>query len=135
MSFIEWSPDYSVGLPEFDTHHRHLFDLLNKAYDACMQSKQSEVFSDIVAEMSEYACYHFTAEERQMEACAYPGLTAHREEHLQFTRRIAELRKSLPTVNEECTIDLVDLTQFLMNWLSHHILEIDMQYSQHLSKC
>lgn len=129
MLFMEWEESYSVGIPEFDGHHRHLFELLNKAYDASMLSKQREVFSDIVSELAEYIYYHFTAEEQLMERFSYPDLVAHRDEHTLFSRKITDCRKILSTSNDECTIDLVELTQFLMNWLTHHIIEVDKQYS------
>lgn len=133
MILMEWQESYSVGVSEFDEHHRHIFDLLNVAYTACMENRQKDVLSKVIAEMAEYVCYHFTAEERQMEEHSYAGLAAHREEHMMFTRKVAELRKRLATDNDECTIDLLDLAQFLMTWLGHHILEVDMQYRQLLA--
>jgi hemerythrin-like metal-binding protein len=126
---MEWKQCYSVGLTEFDEHHRKLFELLDKVYDASLLSKQKAVFSEAVSKLAEYTCYHFTAEEQLMEEFCYPGLAVQREEHALFTRNIAELYKIQAFNRDECTIDLVELTQFLMNWLTHHILEVDRQYS------
>jgi len=129
MSSMEWKESYSVGLTEFDDHHRNLIELLNKVQDACMLSKQKAVFCDTVSKLAEYTCYHFTAEEQLMEELSYPGLAEQREAHALFTRKIAELYKIQALNNDECTIDLIELTQFLMNWLTNHILEVDKQYS------
>jgi hemerythrin-like metal-binding protein len=129
MVAMEWKQSYSVGRDQFDDHHRQLFELLNKVYDACMLSNQKAVFSDAVAKLAEYTCYHFTAEEQLLESLSYPGLAVQRAEHALFTRKIAELYTIQTLNNDECTIDLVELTQFLMDWLTHHILEVDKQYS------
>lgn len=134
MQFIEWEDCYSVGVPDFDEHHRHLFDLLNKGYNACMVSKQNDVFRSILSELAEYACYHFTAEERLMEELSYPGLASHRQEHALFSGKISEFLKIVPSDKNECTLELVELTQFLIDWLTHHILEIDKQYTPLLAR-
>jgi hemerythrin len=132
MTTMEWKPEYSVGLPELDEHHRHLFVLLNNVYEACMLSKQKDVFCKTVSELAEYTCYHFAAEEKLMEDSKYPGLDVQRAEHLLFTNKIAEYFKIKSLDNEECVIELIELSEFLMNWLTHHILIIDMQYSNQL---
>ena len=132
MNAMEWKCDYSVGSPELDEHHRHLFVLLNNVYEACMLCKQKDVFCKTVSELTAYAHYHFTAEEKLMEDSKYPGLAVQREEHLLFTNKMAELNKMISPDNDECVIELVELTQFLMNWLTHHILKVDMQYSNQL---
>jgi hemerythrin len=132
MISAEWLDSYSVGIPEIDEHHRHLFGLLNKVYEACMLCKQKDIFCNTVSELAEYTCYHFVAEERLMEECSYPGLAFQQEEHAAFTRKIEELYKIQSSDSDECTIELVELTQFLTNWLTHHILEVDMQYKLQL---
>jgi hemerythrin-like metal-binding protein len=133
MPFLEWKSSYSVGVPEFDKHHRHLFNLLNRAHDACFLTKQKEVFFDIVTELAEYACYHFAAEEKRMGKSFYPDISAHCKEHAMYISKISELRDMKLQDTEDCTIELIELTQFLMEWLSHHILEVDKRYSQLLA--
>lgn len=133
MLIMEWKNSYSVGVPELDNHHRHLIDQLNRAYSACMISKQRDVFCSIIKDLADYANYHFAAEEQLMQEHSYPGLPVHHEEHVQFASKISKLLNEIPIGTDECTMDLVELTQLLMNWLSHHILEVDMQYSQLLS--
>lgn len=133
MAFLEWTSSYSVGLPEFDKHHHHLFDLLNKANDACLQTRQTGTFFAIVTELAEYANYHFAAEEKLMGSCFYPELSDHCNEHALYVRKISELLEMTTPNSNECTIELVELTRFLMDWLTHHILEVDMRYSRLLT--
>jgi hemerythrin len=127
---MEWQNTFSVGVPEFDEHHRHLFDLLNKAHETCLQVMQSKVFSDIVKELAEYAVYHFTAEERFMGEHAYPNLAAHREEHIQLANKVANFYKLMSSGDGVGAIEMIELTDFLMDWLCHHILEVDMHFKK-----
>jgi hemerythrin len=127
---MEWQSTFSVGVPEFDEHHRHLFDLLNKAHESCLKGMQTIVFSDIVKELADYAVYHFTAEERFMEEHAYPDLAAHREEHIQLAHNVANFFTLMSSGDGVGTIEMIELTDFLMDWLCHHILEVDMHFSK-----
>jgi hemerythrin len=129
---MEWQDTFSVGVPEFDEHHRHLFDLLTKAHDTCLEGMQPEVFRDIVKELSEYTIYHFTAEERFMEEHNYPNLAAHREEHRHLTTKAADHFKLMSSGRGVGTIEMIELTAFLIDWLFHHILEVDMHYGKML---
>jgi hemerythrin-like metal-binding protein len=127
---MEWQNTFSVGVPELDEHHHHLFDLLNKAHDTCLQGMQEDVYSNIVKELAEYATYHFNAEELFMEQHAYPNLAAHREEHIQLANKIADSSKLMSSGHGVGRIEMIELTAFLIDWLFHHILEVDMHYSK-----
>jgi hemerythrin len=133
MPSLEWKSSYSVGIPEFDRHHHHLFDILNRANDACLLTKQKDVFYSIVTELAEYASYHFSVEEKLMGRSFYPDIVAHCKEHAIYISKINELRDIVSQDADDCTIELVELTRFLQDWLCHHILEIDMKYSQLLA--
>lgn len=128
---MEWQETFSVGIPEFDEHHFHLLDLMNKAHDSCIKGTQADAFRDIVKDLAEYVACHFTAEERFMKEHNYQNLDAHREEHLLFCKKIADSFDLI--ASGVSTIEMVELTNFLMDWLFHHILEVDMHYSKMLS--
>ncbi|MDD2364580.1 MAG: bacteriohemerythrin [Desulfuromonadaceae bacterium] len=127
---MEWQETYSIGIDKFDDHHRHLFDLLNKAHDSCLKGCQTDIFGEIINELAEYVHYHFTAEEQFMEENSYPHLATHREEHLKFSQKIAESHKMLSSCNGVGSIEMIELTSFLMEWLFHHILDVDMRYAK-----
>ena len=125
---MEWQTTFSVDIAEFDEHHRHLFELINEAHDSCIKGNQTESYCDIVEKLAEYVSYHFTAEEKFMEDHDYQHLAAHREEHLQFCKKISDSFKLISS--GVSTIELIDLTSYLMDWLFHHIVEVDQQYSK-----
>jgi hemerythrin len=33
MSFMDWSIDYEIGIPEMDSQHKKWLELLNRFYD------------------------------------------------------------------------------------------------------
>lgn len=127
---MEWQDTFAVGVPQFDEHHRHLFNLLNKAHHICLTKMQPDVFNDIVNELVEYVSYHFAAEERFLKETAYADFDMHREEHQKFSSKIEELCRLLSTGSCPGIVESVELTDFLMNWLYHHILEVDMDYGK-----
>jgi hemerythrin len=64
-----------------------------------------------------------------MRACGYSTLSEHQDEHRAFTGQIADVARSFEkggsdagnVVNEE-------LLNYLKDWLTHHILVVDMGY-------
>ena len=85
----------------------------------------SETISGIVVELNRYARLHFKAEEKLMEAYGYPGLGDQKIEHRAFRKKISELTTSALLEDEQIQDALL---KFLTDWLTHHILVIDMAY-------
>jgi hemerythrin len=133
MLEFEWNDDFSVGVRQFDNHHQHLMSLINKTSAACLNNRQAQNFEAIIGELIDYVVYHFAAEENLMKAHAYPGTGEHVNEHVQFTRRVLVFQRGLAKGSGEYTIDLVDLNCFLVNWLTHHIMEVDRKYGVYLN--
>ena len=129
MICMEWSDDLRTGVEELDGHHRHLIDLLNKAFGASMYHHQKSEFAALLDELIQYAHYHFDAEVKRMEGMNFPGLADHLKEHEFFVKKVGELQQELKCDKLEYSLDLVELTQFLADWLTHHIREIDRQYA------
>jgi hemerythrin len=134
MFDFEWNDGLSVGVKQFDSHHQHLIGLINKTAEACLNDRQAENFGAIIEELIDYVVYHFAAEESLMKAHAYPGTDEHVEEHVQFTRKVLDFQRELAKGSREFTIDLVDLNCFLVNWLTHHIMDVDRKYGVYLNK-
>ncbi|MBF0329277.1 MAG: hemerythrin family protein [Nitrospirae bacterium] len=126
MGFIEWTENMSVGIEEFDAHHRKLCDIINKLNDAVSEKKEDKIIKEVLAELYNYTVYHFLAEEDAMERVEYPGYPSHREEHLHLTLKTMELMDTAESSNIGS-----EVLEFLKNWLTHHILEVDKNYKEH----
>ncbi len=126
MDPVQWSEKFSVGVREFDEQHQQLIKLLN-----CMISAQAggsvhtETISDILKTMTGYAQAHFTAEERLMEAYAFPGLEEQKAQHRDFRQKTVSFSSATSAGVDHRPEAMLD---YLANWLVHHILEVDMAY-------
>jgi hemerythrin-like metal-binding protein len=131
MPLIQWTPNYSVGVGEMDTHHRKLFDLLNKLHDAMAEGKASSMIEDIINELIDYTKYHFKEEERLMEKIQYAGLKDQKAAHNKFIAAIegykAQADRGLKAFLSS------GVSTFLKDWLKNHIGVMDKKYQQDMN--
>lgn len=122
MAFITWDDSLLIGMKEIDLDHRHLVDLLNRAYDDVISKGSITSTGAILEELYDYATYHFTREEETMAAVEYPNQAEHAAEHLRFIRRITEMHRDY--LDGRGTVAL-EVVTFLKNWLVNHITQVD----------
>ncbi|MBI5634804.1 MAG: hemerythrin family protein [Nitrospirae bacterium] len=130
MPLIEWKDDMSVGIDEFDSHHKRLIQLINKLNDSIMSGDSYTVSSEVLAEVANYTLYHFFAEEEAMRKYSYPEYDSHRKEHIDLTEKTLGLLQESYNSKESIGPEVL---AFLKEWLRHHILETDKQYSPFLN--
>lgn len=131
MPFHAWSEAMSVGVPLLDEDHKVLIRLISRLHDTvaagATPARLAEIFDGLIA----YYEFHFAREERILEACGYPDLVVHREQHVGFTRHIHELRqRAVVHPNPAIGGDLLD---YLKDWLNHHVLIHDMAYKPYVA--
>jgi len=124
-----WSPDCSVGVPELDAQHRHLFELAARLQDAVQTGQVARLLGEAFESLAAYSEGHFQAEETLMSRSGYAGLPAHREEHERFRRKVRYFRRSLQLGKPGVGAEVVE---FLHGWLARHIGEADQGYAAHL---
>lgn len=129
MPILGWRDSFLLGIQEFDEHHKHLIELLNKTYDEYSHDPAAGAIESIIIELADYATYHFEAEERWMNEKSYPNLSMHKEEHARFSERIAAFHKE--SLSGQATSSA--LFFFLAEWLTTHILETDADYAHILN--
>jgi hemerythrin-like metal-binding protein len=66
-----------------------------------------------------------------MSAARFPGLTEHRQKHIDLMKQVEEYAARYD--KGEVTLNL-DLLNFLRDWLSTHILKADHDYSSWLNE-
>ncbi|QEM67460.1 bacteriohemerythrin [Geobacter sp. FeAm09] len=129
MPLCTWNSSYNLDVGIMDEHHRRLVELLNAAYDA-IQLNDTHGMARIVAELLEYASYHFGTETGLMRQCAYPSQEAHQEQHSYFFRHISDLQSRLHAREPLHNLEIVI---FLKEWLMQHILVTDRELAAHLA--
>lgn len=132
MAFLQWQDSYSVKVPELDQQHQRLVGMINRLHDALRAGGDPAVAKAVLDDLVAYTKYHFSAEERLMEQCGYPELEEHRRKHRAMEAQVMAFQEQ--AAGGGATVQL-KLMNFLRDWLQKHILETDMRYSGHLSKC
>jgi len=129
MAYMQWKPEMSVGLEELDEDHRFLIKVINRLAENSANDSDVEAVGECLASLRNYAEFHFAREEGVMRACGYSTLSEHQDEHRAFssqitavTRRFEEREPGAGTVVNE------ELLNYLKDWLTHHILVVDMGY-------
>jgi hemerythrin len=77
---------------------------------------------------------HFDHEEELMKKSGYENIMEHEIEHKFFVKRLEKITKKEYDEPEEQKDFILNLSQFLFDWLVHHILETDKKYVSLLTK-
>ncbi len=131
MALVQWDPSYSVNVSLYDEHHKKLFAMINTLHESMSQGKSKEKIQQIVKQLADYAKYHFSAEEVELEKTKYPGLAAHRAEHQAFVKKVGQFQQELAIGNVNIS---VSISMFLNDWLTNHIRQTDQKYSSYLNQ-
>src|SRR5690554_6647367 len=127
---FEWKEEYSVGIKEIDKQHRKLLGIGEELYYVLENTSQGiDQYDNIRAllkELYDYTVYHFGAEEELMEEHDYIGLGSHRFQHKFFIKKLEEIDLEELDLNQEGAV--MDLLDFVADWITKHILEVDQEY-------
>lgn len=130
-----WEERYSIGVPELDEQHQHLFALLYKMLDMDKMEPALALkrLPDILQQLNEYAAYHLLFEEslmkKHLEQDAY--VVAHITEHRTYWQRLAEFEQRLASGDTHAVHGLV---VFLDYWWTHHIQSTDRELGIRLNR-
>ncbi|TAL35431.1 MAG: bacteriohemerythrin [Spirochaetes bacterium] len=122
MPLISWDEKYSVGFDLIDEQHKRLFDLTNGLHDAVMVRSADSAMGRSLRDLVEYTVYHFAAEEELMRANNYPTFTEHKALHDALTRQAADFKDQVEAGKKVSSLAFM---QFLREWLTRHIMEVD----------
>ncbi|KNZ69825.1 hemerythrin-like metal-binding protein [Thermincola ferriacetica] len=125
MALMVWNDKFSVGVKELDDHHKTLVALVNELHDAMKVGKTKEIMDDILARLTDYTRFHFSAEEKYMTKYSYPQYTQHKLEHDKFTEKVLQFQKDLKDGKFAISMEIMT---FLKDWLINHISGSDKKY-------
>jgi hemerythrin len=125
MSFVDWDPNYSVHISQFDNHHKDLIRLINEAHENFVTRAGKEATRVIIDRLVDYAQYHFTAEEDWMKDHDYPELGWHTAEHNSFWHKVFDFQASYHNGDKQLTVEVLT---FLKDWLMDHVCAADAAY-------
>ncbi|MFA7268007.1 MAG: bacteriohemerythrin [Sterolibacterium sp.] len=122
MAMMEWNNTLQVGHSVIDNDHRKLIGLINQLGDAMSAGQGREVCGSVLNELIDYTQTHFATEERLMSAHRYADESRHRAEHAKLVQDVQDFKRRYEAGTATLSVSLL---HFLMEWLTHHILESD----------
>jgi len=125
-----WSDRLATGVRQIDLEHRELFANTAALGEAMRQGHLPRAL-DILAYLETYAARHFEAEERHMQAAAYPQMASHRSAHRAFAAELARRRAEYQAHGSRAAA-MVELHDWLRDWLKAHVAGEDAEMARHL---
>lgn len=119
---------YYTGIAQVDEEHRRLFEIVAEANALIKNEFIPDKYDNIAAilgELTEYTKVHFANEEAYMEQIGYEGLDAQKKAHAGFVAKLEDIE--LEGFDDNQQMVLLELVDFLFNWLVYHILKMDKQ--------
>ena len=75
----------------------------------------------------DYTVKHFKDEEKFMEQHGFPGLAAHKTEHILLLQEAADFQENYNA--NPASVRPIEVARFLGDWLTHHIQQMDFTYA------
>lgn len=124
MVQFSWTDGLCTRNALIDGDHRKLIGLVNALFEAMDSGGSGERLRMAMSDLIEYAGEHFGREETEMERVHYVAALAHKAEHTKLMRQLAELKDMLDSGGR---INIPAVSDFLSEWLRHHIVTADMK--------
>ncbi len=126
MAYITWNDDFTLGIKQFDEHHKHLIVLINETTRSIEKGAPEHEINVVLNSLVDYAWYHFNAEEKWMKEQDYPERENHEKVHQAFSATIIDMQQRLADGNSTVA---AELSIYLNFWLIDHIVICDSKYA------
>jgi len=125
---VKWKSEYEVGIQLIDEQHKKLFEIAGRTFelltdDLCVDKYDKII--EVINELKAYTIYHFQTEEEYMIQTRYKKYFSHKVEHDDFINKINGI--DLYSVDKMQNEYLIELLNFIIEWVGKHILENDKQ--------
>jgi len=130
-TMIKWKEDYKIGIDIIDEQHQKLFEIAGRAYDLLKNNFKMDKYDaivDIMEELKEYTAYHFKTEEDYMQSSGYKRFFSQKVQHNDFIEKINGI--DLKKVDDNQGTYLIEILEFIANWIGEHILGQDKLISE-----
>ncbi len=125
-----WTKNLEVGVDLIDNQHKKWFEKADKLFEAGKSGKSKEYIIQMFDFLDEYTKTHFKDEEKYMTSINYPELSAQKQMHEGFIKKLAELRKQYETAGANLTV-VISSNQFILDWLTKHISLADKKIGEY----
>jgi hemerythrin len=129
MAIFLWSERFLVNIKKIDEQHRGLVLAINELHDAMQAGQGRGAVGATLDKLVKYTLTHFADEEELMKTHEFPGYEEHKRQHDILKQKVVRLRND---VNDGGVLTSVEMLNFLIDWLTGHILKSDKQYGPFL---
>lgn len=129
MTLLRWDKRYLVGQAQIDREHQELFNSVNEFYVAFMLDQDRRRVLALLDGLVDYTRRHFASEDAMMKESGFPGLEAHRAQHVKMFEQVFALQEKF---REPAANPTHATVQFLRSWLNDHILQHDLVFGAYL---
>lgn len=130
-----FTDDYITGVHPIDTQHKQLFAIIKEANDLISEDLLHDKYDkimEILDRLQNYTREHFSDEEEYMKEIGYPKLEEQMRAHEAFIDKLVHIDvNELDAIDENQQDYLIRLIDFLLTWLSNHILKADKQIGKY----
>ncbi|WP_295160262.1 bacteriohemerythrin [uncultured Brachyspira sp.] len=128
--WIKWEERFKTGYKRIDNQHKELVNIINDLYDTGVKGDlgNEEVkrsFNAIIKRTIDYATYHFSYEEKIMNAINYSISKEHLSKHRAFSLKVVE---EVNKYERGDSLVIKDFIVFLKEWLLNHIVLDDKKF-------
>ncbi len=133
MPLITWTDDLSVGVEQLDEDHKIIIGIINELYDAMSKGHGEELLDGVLAKLKEYTISHFYKEESLMMSYGYANYEDHKKHHGELIARLDDFMNRYKQRTD--AVNIIEVSQFLREWLINHIKGDDFQYRAFFRDC
>ena len=127
---FEMKPEYYIGIDMIDQEHKQLFDYASEAYELLQEEFTPDKYDKIDAileKLRDYTVKHFSDEEAYMESIQYKKIFTQKIQHQEFINKLDEFIDQHEKDEENQDEQIMDILNYLTDWLINHILHVDGQ--------
>lgn len=129
---------FKTGIDLVDDEHRTLFEIIKETNDLICAEHLHDKYDrimELLGKLKDYTEFHFRDEEALMERIGYPGLEAQKHAHAAFVERLVDIDlNTLDEIDNDQQSYLLNLINFLIGWLTNHILVSDKKIGEYVKK-
>ena len=127
---FEMKPEYYIGIDMIDQEHKQLFDYASEAYELLQEEftpDKYDKFDAILEKLRHYTVIHFSDEAAYMESIQYKKIFTQKIQHQEFINKLDEFIDQHEKDEENQDEQIMDILNYLTDWLINHILHVDGQ--------
>lgn len=119
-----WSDSYKTGVIRFDNQHQGLFERYNRIINDIENNENNDMIKQHLNYLYVYTINHFVDEEEALVRSGLDLVKEQKEEHRQLKEQVEHYMEMI----HEPMFPYAEFLEFVKNWLTHHILEVDMKF-------